>query len=134
MNIRNEEGLFGALEAELRKAKDPVDCATLFDRPSVRQHAKTINRVSDYLGNLWRKGKVLRLPAPRLEGTRARWLYIWKDKGPPKKAPVDMDKAIEFNQTVHSVLSRPKLEITEEGDSIVLTLPQLTITIKRTDA
>jgi len=132
MNIRNEQGLFGALEAELRKAKEPLDCATLFDLPSVRKNAQTVNRVSDYLGNLWRKGLVLRLPAPRLEGTRARWLYVWKNKGPVKKPPMpDMSQAIEYDPQVESVFTRPNMEVTEEGDTVVITLPTITITIKQ---
>ena len=131
MNIRNEQGLFGALETKLRKAKEPLDCATLFDLGAVREHAATINRVSDYLGNLWRKGLVLRLPAPRLEGTRARWLYIWKNKGPAKKTTPDLDQAIEFSPVVANVLNRPNMEITEEGDTVVITLSSITITIKQ---
>lgn len=131
MNSRNKDGLFGALERALRKATDPMDCATLFDLPEVRQHAETVNRVSDYLGNMWRKGQVLRLPAPRLENTRARWLYIWKNKGPAKKFKPDLDQAIEFNETVANVLTRPSMEITEEGDTVVITLAAITITIKQ---
>jgi hypothetical protein len=127
---RNEHGLFGALEAELKAAKDPLDCATLFDRPAVRKHAETVNRVSDYLGNLWRKGLVLRLPAPRLEGTRARWLYVWK-KQSTKKAVPDMSQAIAFDEQVESVLTRANLEITEEDGTVVITLPSLTITIRK---
>lgn len=131
MNIRSEQGLFGALEAELRRAKEPLDCATLFDRPDVREHAATVNRVSDYLGNMWRKGQVLRLPAPRLEGTRARWLYMWKDRGPKKKQPVDLTQAIEYNPAVEAVLNRPNMQVTEEGDTVVITLQHITITIKQ---
>ena len=131
MNIRNEQGLFGALEAELRRAQEPLDCATLFDLPHVREHAATVSRVSDYLGNMWRKGLVLRLPAPRLENTRARWLYMWKNRGPKKKEPVDMSQAMEYNAQVDSLLSRPNMEVTEEGDTVVITLPSITITIKQ---
>ena len=131
MNLRNEHGLFGALETELRKAKEPLDCATLFDKESVRRHAETVNRVSDYLGHMWRKGLALRLPAPRLEGTRARWLYVWKNKGPVSKTVPDMSKAIEFHPTVDAVLSRPGLDITEEDGMVVITLPSITITIRR---
>lgn len=130
MNQRTEQGLFGALEAELRKAKEPLDCATLFDRPRVREHAQTVNRVSDYLGNMWRKGQVLRLPAPKLDNTRARWMYVWKERA-PKKAVVDMSQAIEYDSRVETLLTRANLEVTEEGDTVVITLPAITITIKQ---
>lgn len=123
--------LFTALEEVLREADEPLDCATIFDMPIIREHATTVNRVSDYLGNMWRKGQVLRLPAPRLEGTRARWLYVWKNKAKVDRKKLPLDNAIEFDGRVNSFLSRPSLEITEEGGTVVITLPNLTITIKQ---
>ena len=54
----SEEGLYKALEKALRNAKDPMDCVQLFDLPEVKEHAASANRVSDYLGNLWRRGEV----------------------------------------------------------------------------
>ena len=131
MNARNEQGLFGALERELRKAKDPIDCVTLFEKPSIREHAATANRVADYLGNMWRKGRVLRLPAPRLADTRSRWLYMWKDKGPAKKPVVDLSTAIEFDANVDNVINRPNMSVTEEGDTVVITLREITIRIEK---
>jgi hypothetical protein len=132
-NQKPELGLFDVLEAELRKSKEPLDCATLFERPSVREHAATVNRVSDYLGNLWRKGLVLRLPAPRLEGTKARWLYMWKDKGPKKKAPVDLSQAIAYDENVDRLLGKPSIEVSEDGKTISITTPYCTITVQQTD-
>lgn len=133
MNQQREDDLYGVLETILRGSKEPLDCVQLFDRPEVREHAATVNRVSDYLGNLWRKGKLLRLPAPRRDNSRAQWLYMWKPPSQRAKTPApDVSQAVEFNPTVNSVLNRPHLSISEEGDTIVLTLPQLTITIKQT--
>lgn len=97
----------------------------------MRKHAETVNRVSDYLGHLWRKGKVLRLPAPKLDNTRARWLYIWKNKRPEKKPVVNLATAMEFNPALDGVLNRANMEITEEGDTVVITLAAITITIKQ---
>lgn len=131
MNARNAEGLYGALEEALRQSKDPLECATLFDMPSIREHAETVNRVSDYLGNMWRKGQVLRLPAPKLEGTRARWMYMLKPRVKTKPV-IDMEKAVEFRPRVGALLTRPHLEITEEGQAIVITMKGLSITIRQT--
>lgn len=132
MNPKSEEGLYDALRHELKKSKDPLDCATLFDMSSIREHATTVNRVSDYLGNLWRKGEVLRLPAPRLDNTRARWLYMMKPASQRKKEAPDLSQAVEFSPVVHELMNRPHLAISEEGNTIVLTTPYLTITIKQT--
>lgn len=76
----NKDGLYGALEDALKKADVATDCASLFDLPEIRAHAKTVNRVSDYLGNMWRKGDVIRLPAPPAKNTKARWVYAWKGR------------------------------------------------------
>lgn len=120
----NEDGLFPALEAALKAADEPLDCQTLFDMPSVREHAAPVNRVSDYLGGLWRKGKVVRLPAPKVEGSRARWAYQWKgSKGPRLHAGA----GVEYTPRV--LADRPSLLITEEGSKVTIELPNLILVI-----
>jgi hypothetical protein len=128
MNQKSEYGLLQALEHELKRAKEPLDCATLFDRAAVREYAASVNRVSDYLGNLWRKGQVLRVPAPKQEGTKARWMYVWRNKPPVKP---DVTKAIGFEPQLDRLLSRPTLDITEDGKRLTIMLPDLTITIQK---
>jgi hypothetical protein len=141
---RSEQGLFQALEQELKHSKEPMDCHTLFDKPSVRQHAQTVNRVSDYLGGLWRKGKVLRLPAPRTDNSRSRWMYQWKDaprRGhsnvvalndanlqAPTPAPAPVPAYVPPGS--RKVLSRPTIEITDGGDVITIELPNATLVIR----
>ena len=128
MGLRAEDGLFGALEAELKKAKEPLDCVTLFERSSIRAHALSANRVSDYLGNMWRKGLVLRLPAPKQDGTRSRWLYVWKNR-PPAPKPT-MDQAVEYDP-IKNLLNKPNIEISEEDNVVTITLQNWSITIKQ---
>ncbi len=123
----NEDGLFPALEAALKAASEPLDCQALFDMPSIREHAVSVNRVSDYLGGLWRKGKVLRLPAPKLDGSRSRWVYAWKgSKGP--KLHANLEKALEYTPRI--LADRPAMLITEEGSKITIELPNLILTIQ----
>lgn len=129
MPAKGEDGLFGALEAELKRAKEPLDCVALFDRASIRAHAVSANRVSDYLGHMWRKGLVLRLPAPKDDKTRARWMYVWRPQEPVVKPTVAEAISQAEQSTVDKLLSRPNIEITEEGNSVVITLPTITITI-----
>lgn len=127
----NKDGLYGALEEALKKADVALDCASLFDLPEIRAHAKTVNRVSDYLGNMWRKGDVIRLPAPPTKGTRARWVYAWKGRVQAKIKLKDIAQAAEFaTGKVGNLLSRPSLEITEDGKVLTITTPHCTITIK----
>lgn len=119
----SEKGLFNALEKILRETGEPMDCNQLFDMPEVREHAATANRVSDYLGGLWRKGLVVRLPASSDNSSRARWMYQWKERADPG---VGVDYAPRL------LVDRPTVVITEEGLTMHIQLPNLTITIKQT--
>lgn len=121
----NESGLFPALEAALKAASEPLDAQAFFDMPSVREHAASASRVSDYLGNLWRKNLVVRLPAPKLGNSRSRWLYEWKGQ----KGPKIFDGAIEYAPRV--LADRPSVLITEEGNVMTLEFPNLTIQIRQ---
>lgn len=121
-------GCSAPLEAELKKAKEPLDCNALFEKASIRQHASSVNRVSDYLGNMWRKGLVLRLPAPKGDSTRARWMYVWKNRPPPPKPT--LDQAVSFEE-VKTLFSKPNIDISEEGDVVTITLPSWSITIRQ---
>ena len=117
--IRNEDGLFPVLKKILKESADrPFTCTELYELPEVRRVASSANRVSDYLGNLWRDGDLLRLPAPASETSAARWAYQWKVRGERPQAPVtpveykapivysDEDIVIE---TAHcTIIIRPK--------------------------
>jgi len=72
------------------------------------QHeTKTGCSVPDYLGHMWRKGQVLRLPAPKDDRTRARWMYVRKPQKPAPK-PTAAEAVQQAEQlTVNKLLSRP---------------------------
>lgn len=122
----NENGLFPALEAALKAATEPLDCTALFDMPEIRAHAASVNRVSDYLGGLWRKGVVVRLPASGAD-SRSRWTYAWK--GPRgAKLHAKFEQGAEYTPRV--IADRPSVLITEEGSSITIELPNLVLIIR----
>ena len=127
----NESGLFPALEAVLKASAEPLDCQALYDMAEIRKHAASVNRVSGYLGGLWRKGLVVRLPAPKMENSRSRWLYQWKgDRGPKLRggSTIIPEGAIEYTPRI--IADRPSMLITEEGSTITLELPNLIVVIK----
>lgn len=124
--MRNsDDGLFPVLEAALKAANGPMDCNMLFDLPEVKKHAASVNRVSDYLGNLWRKGQVARLPAPKDGTSRSRWMYEWKGHRGPKI----YEHALEYTPKV--LADRPSVLITEEGNVITMEFPNLIISIRQ---
>lgn len=80
---------------------------------------------------MWRKGQVLRLLAPKDDRTRGRWMYVWKPQKPAPK-PTAAEAVQQAEQlTVNKLLSRPNIEITEEGNTIVIMLPAFTITVTK---
>jgi hypothetical protein len=117
-----EEGLYQLLEKILFEATEPLDAVQIYDMPGVRDFAASANRVSDYLGNIWRKGLAMRIPAGG-EGRGPRWKYAWKGK-----APVG-SKAVEY--TPKLLVNRPTVVITEEGLTLQIEMPELTILIKQ---
>ena len=121
----NETGLFSALEKVLRASSEPMDCQRLYDLPEIREHAASANRVSDYLGGLWRKGLVMRLPAAKDDNSRARWAYAWK-KDP--RVTAGAQQGVEFAPRL--IADRPSILITENGNTITIELPHLFIVIK----
>ena len=122
-----EDGLFSVLSKILKESDDPMDCNQLFDIADVKAYAASPNRVSDYLGNLWRKGLVVRHVQPRTETSRARYSYEWKRTG-KKAEKQSATGAIEYAPRI--LADRPSMVITEEGNTISIELPHLIISIR----
>lgn len=128
--MKTESGLYDVLEKILKGAKNPMTCVEMYDIPEVREFAQSANRVSDYLGGLWRKGLVVRMPAPRGNNTAARWMYAWKPQSASSRAVFE-PKVVEYSKPGKStLLNRPSIQITEDGKDIVIDLPSLRITIQ----
>lgn len=127
MTPEGHNNLKPALEAALKDADKPLDCHQLFDMADIRSVAPNVNRVSDYLGVLFRAGLVTRVANEGGPNSRARWAYMWKDKELPAwKKPKDV---IEYRPK--AVLDKPNIYITEDGDNIYIEMPELSITIKK---
>ncbi len=129
MTPEGHNELLPAIEAILKEVPDPLDCNQLYDMQQIRDIAPSANRVSDYLGILFRKGLVSRVANERA-GTsagRARWAYIWKNKELPAwKKPKEV---IDYKPK--AILDRPNIYITEDGENISIELPHLSIVIKK---
>lgn len=113
------------MEDALQSATEPLDAQALFDMPSIKEHAASVNRVSDYLGNMWRKGLLARLPAPKVGTSRSVWMYEWKGpRGPRVYRDADA-------YTPRVLADRPSVLITEEGNTMTLEFPNLIIKIQQ---
>ena len=135
--------LYQAIEARLKAATQPLSCVDLFDFPEIRKLAPDVNKVSDALGNLWRRNYLGRETAPKILGSQARYAYFWRE---PKRQkvlhPAELQalqarafdarpSSVEVDSpTQKTVLSRPSSEITDDGRVILIDLPQLQISIR----
>lgn len=120
--------LFPAIEAVLRNANEPLDCNQIFRIPEVNQIAPSANRVSDYLGILFRRGMVSRVPSDRSDGSKSRWKYVWRNKDIPAIKQHAL-KVVDY--APKAILDRPNIYISEDGVNINIELPHLSITIKK---
>lgn len=131
---QSEPGIYAVLEQLLRATKEPLTCTDLFDNPSVKKHADSPNRVSDYVGHMWRRGLLQRWTAPRDLTSKARFAYTWKDQtgslekiGEKPRAKI---ASMPDLQVLQSQLTKPNVLITEEDNRIVLDFEQFTLTIQ----
>jgi hypothetical protein len=122
--IKSEFGIYSVLEKHLRKTADPLTCVDLFQKADVQKFAANANKVSDYLGHMWRRGLLDRFYAPRTSTSMARYAYAWKEE-PAEAAPQKV-------ATVASPTTKSKLEVLEKDGVIELRLGKLIITIRST--
>lgn len=116
--IRSERTIYQVIEEILKKAKRPMTCNDLWDNnEQVREleHEGGVNKISDYLGFMWRKGLISRYPAPKTSTNFARFAYIWKQEMPAVTKP-----------SIH----RDHIEIQETKNGVVIALKNVEIIIK----
>ncbi len=126
--IKSDAEIYQVLEVLLRAAGDkPQTCVDLFDDPRVKALAANPNRVSDYLGHMWRRELVQRWYAPKDTAQRARFAYTWINRDDESTEPEAITRL-----TVPPKPSKPNVVITESADgSVVLDFKEFTITVLR---
>lgn len=79
------------MEALLKRSKQPLTCADLYEKPEIRALVKSTDEVSDCLGYMWRRGLLTRATAPRTGEKSARYAYSWRSKDEPPARPISID-------------------------------------------
>lgn len=130
MPFEGHNELYPAIEAVLKEANGPMDCNQLYALPHIKAIAPSVNRVSDYLSVMFRKGLVSRVAAdPDSSGrSRTRWAYIWRNKGAPEWREPPTAQIYKPK----TLADRPNLYVAEDGEFINIELPGFSITIKKT--
>ena len=101
----------------------------LYDFPEIKAIVRDANRVSDYLGHMWRRGLLQRWYSPKDASQKSRFAYTWRvDEEEP--VPVASPKVERLN-IIRNTYTKPKVTITEDDVSVTLDFEQFTITIHR---
>lgn len=129
MVIKSEFGIYKVLENHLRKTDKPLTCVDLYEKGDVKKFAKDANKVSDYLGHMWRRGLLHRFFAPKTDTSFARYAYTWKKDGDDAH---DDARPVPPSPRQYSRIagSRPNVEVNEADGSVVITFDQFTVTVR----
>ncbi len=128
MSFRNAYGIYHVIREHLEAAQGPLTCVDLFDSPDVKKFAVDANRVSDYLGHMYRRGLLDRHPAPRLDNSSARFAYSWKqpDKATPQQRTPQPRLSLVNNRS-----DKPTVKVVENDDgSLTFELSDFFVTVK----
>ena len=118
---RNDGTLYDAIETALKGSKEPASCVELYKIPAINRLAESSNRVSDYLGNMWRRGQLLRYPSD--SGTSsARWTYSWKGQSRKKKLGEPIEPPLP--------LKVGPVEVIEGTNEVLINLPNMQIVFR----
>lgn len=135
MSFRNAFGIYQALKQRLESSSRPLTCVELFDFPEIKKMAPDANRVSDYLGHMYRRGLLSRTNAPKGDNSMARYAYAWKNpKASAPQARVMQPRLVVNNAQPNGELStgevKPNVTVSEDGRETTIDLPHITITFK----
>ncbi len=127
--IKSEAEIYQILEELLKAAgTNPQTCADLFDDHRVKKLAPNTNRVSDYLGHMWRRGLIQRWYASKDTSQRSRYAYTWMEQKPVAPEPVER---LTIVPKLKPTQEKPNVTVTEDDGSITLDFKEFTITVKR---
>ena len=125
--IKSDAVTYQVLEELFRAAGDnPLTCVDLHEDQRVRNLAPSPNRVSDYLGHMWRRGLVQRWYASKETAQRSRYAYTWIEQADEKPQAV-----ARLTVPPKPTPEKPNVTVTEPDGSITLDFKEFTITVKR---
>lgn len=138
--IRSADPLYPLVTKALEESDSPQTCAMLMDRFDIRSAAcarfgddirVATYKLSDLLGFMWRKGLLLRSPAPVLStSSLARYAYSIK-----KRAEQPTPDPIPFIPLTpaHIEGSKHSFVVQETQDGVVLDFEHFTVVIRNKD-
>lgn len=134
MSVESVVGIYQVLAKLLKASPKPLTCVELIDFPEVRKYAADTNKVSDYLGHMYRRGFLRRYPSQGVGF--ARWAYSWKDpKIEPKivtrhaQPKLGVVNAIVDKEVKRVIAEKAAVRVTEDGSDLVIDTMHFSIRI-----
>lgn len=134
MSVQSVVGIYQVLAKLLKASPKPLTCVELYDFPEVRKYAADTNKVSDYLGHMYRRGFLNRAPSQGVGF--ARWAYGWKDpklepkitsrRAQPKLSVINTEATEKVRRTI---AEKAAVKVVEDGDDIIIDTLHFTIRI-----
>lgn len=123
MAIRSEAEIYKIIERLLKNSSAPLSSSALWENSDVRANARSAEKVSDYLGLMWRRGLLQRWDVPATATSRSRYAYSWlnEDEAPQK---------IERLHPVASTYRKSNVVVTEDGDRVILDFDKFTLIVQ----
>jgi hypothetical protein len=97
----------------------------LWDTQDVRDNARSAEKVSDFLGHMWRRGLIQRWAVSKNSLDRARYAYSWIEETEAEKP-----RKIEHLKIANTRLIKSNVTITEEHNRIVLDFELFTLIVQ----
>ena len=142
MRVRSVREIYLEIEAALKNTNRPMTCTEVYDsRTDIRGHADLqkqndgpmsaeerrraeIDRLSDYMGHMWRRGVLTRHTAGDNAVGKARFAYTMKIG--VRSDPVELP-----DPTKPSVAEKRKVDVSQADDgTITIDMDTVTLTIK----
>lgn len=128
MAIKSDAEIYKILERHLKESKEPLSSSELWGFDDVRANARSAEKVSDYLGLMWRRGLVQRWHAPKTSTSRSLYSYSYKEPSAASAPSQIVD--IRPISAIHQTYKKPNVVITEEENRIVIDFDKFTMTIQ----
>jgi hypothetical protein len=124
--IKSEALIYKILERHLKESKHPLSCSDLWEHLDVRENARSAEKVSDYLGLMWRRGMLQRWNTPLTSTAKSRYAYSWHEEE-HKQEPAP---SLPTPRLVGNARRKAEVTITEEEDRIILDFDKFTMIIQ----
>ena len=123
--IKSQRDIYQLIESVLKESDRPMTCNDVWDASGpIREleHDRGPNAISDYMGFMWRKGLLVRFPAPRTSTSLARYAYQWKTE--------ETHKVVALPGAAKPLVARQNITITETKTGVVIELDNVSITVR----